>query len=157
MKLIIIIKLTLNSNKNNPINKKSTNKIKKFQKKKISTDFDNLEEFCNSEPENEYMKINSSMKNIKSSINISYSRYCNDLINKEKKNYSNKITLNKMKIYKLNKSQNLTLNTECKYNQFYIQSKKIQKKNSKNKNQEINLEIEIKNISVESPAVILST
>ena len=116
------------NNKNNPINKKSTNKTKKFQKKKISTDFDNLEEFCNSEPENEYMKINSSMKNIKSSIDISYSRYCNDLINKEKKNYSNKITLNKMKIYKLNKSQNLTLNTECKYNQFYIASKKIQKK-----------------------------
>ena len=91
------------------------------------------------------MKINSSMKNIKSSINISYSRYCNDLLNKEKKNYSNKITLNKMKIYKLNKSQNLTLNTECKYNQFFIASKKIQKKNSKNKKQEINLEIEIKN------------
>ena len=115
----------MNSNKNNPINKKSTNKIKKFQKKKISKDFENLE--CNSEPENEYMKINSSMKDIKSSINISYSRYCNDLINKEKKNYSNKITLNKMKIYKLNKSQNLTLNTDCKYNQFYIPSKKIQK------------------------------
>ena len=55
------------------------------------------------------------------------------------------MTLNKMKIYKLNKSQNLTLNTECKYNQFYIPSKKIQKKNSKNKKQEINLEIEIKN------------
>jgi hypothetical protein len=118
----------LNSNKNNPINKKSTNKIKKFQKKKISKDFGGLEEFCNSETENEYMKINSSMKDIKSSINISYSRYCNDLINKEKKNYSNKITLNKMKIYKLNKSQNLTLNTESKYNQFYIPSKKIQKK-----------------------------
>ena len=50
-----------------------------------------------------------------------------------------------MKIYKLNKSQNLTLNTEFKYNQFYITSKKIQKKNSKNKKQEINLEIEIKN------------
>ena len=50
-----------------------------------------------------------------------------------------------MKIYKLNKSQNLTLNTDCKYNQFYIPSKKIQKKNSKNKKQEINLEIEIKN------------
>ncbi len=116
----------MNSNKNNPINKKSTNKIKKFQKKKISKDFENIE--CNSEPENEYMKINSSMKDIKSSINISYSRYCNDLINKEKKNYSNKITLNKMKIYKLNKSQNLALNTECKYNQFYISSKKIQKK-----------------------------
>ena len=33
-----------------------------------------------------------------------------------------------MKIYKLNKSQNLALNTECKYNQFYIPSKKIQKK-----------------------------
>ena len=75
----------MNSNKNNPINKKSTNKIKKLQKKKISTDFDNLEEFCNSDPENEYMKINSSMKNIKSSINISYSIYCNDLLNKEKK------------------------------------------------------------------------
>ena len=136
-------------NSNNIINKKSTNKIKKFQKKKFfknnSSDFDNPEEFYNSEPENEYMKINSSMKDIKSSINISYSRYCNDLINKEKKNYSNKITLNKMKIYKLNKSQNLTLNTDCKYNQFYIPSKKIQKKNSKNKKQEINLEIEIKN------------
>ena len=135
----------MNSNKNNPINKKSTNKIKKFQKKKISKDFEDLEEFNKSEPENEYMKINSSMKDIKSSINISYSRYCNDLINKEKKNYSNKITLNKMKIYKLNKSQNLTLNTDCKYNQFYIPSKKIQKKNSKNKKKEINLEIEIKN------------
>ena len=122
----------MNSNKNNPINKKSTNKIKKFQKKKISKDFENIE--CNSEPENEYMKINSSMKDIKSSINISYSRYCNDLINKEKKNYSNKITLNKMKIYKLNKSQNLTLNTESKYNQFYIPSKKIQKKIQKIKN-----------------------
>ena len=124
----------MNSNKNNPINKKSTNKIKKFQKKKISKDFENLEEFCKSEPENEYMKINSSMKDIKSSINISYSRYCNDLINKEKKNYSNKITLNKMKIYKLNKSQNLALNTECKYNPFYIPSKKKQKKIKKIKN-----------------------
>ena len=50
-----------------------------------------------------------------------------------------------MKIYKLNKSQNLALNTECKYNQFYIPSKKNKKKNSKNKKQEINLEIEIKN------------
>ena len=39
-----------------------------------------------------------------------------------------------MKIYKLNKSQNLTLNTECKYNQFYIPSKKIQKKIQKIKN-----------------------
>ena len=74
------------------------------------------------------MKIDSSMKDIKSSINISYIRYCNDLINKERKNYSNKITLNKMKIYKLNKSQNLTLNTECKYNQFYNHLKKYKKK-----------------------------
>ena len=62
---------------------KGIENIKK--KKKISKDFENLEEFCKSEPENEYMKINSSMKDIKSSINISYSRYFNDLINKEKK------------------------------------------------------------------------
>ena len=45
---LIESKSTLNFNKNNPINK-----IKKFHKKKISTDFDNLEEFCNREPENE--------------------------------------------------------------------------------------------------------
>ena len=142
------------TNLNNSINAKLTkkltnesvnNKIKKFHKKGKSVNIQkhffksnsaNLEEYCISEPENEHIKINSSMR--ESSVNISYSRYCNDLCNKDKKNYSNKITLNKMKIYKLNKSQKLTLNTESKYNQFYIPSKKYKKQN---KIEEINKEL----------------
>ena len=144
------------TNLNNSINMKLTkkltnesvnNKIKKFHKKGKSVNIQkhffksnsaNLEEYCSSEPENEHVKINSSMR--ESSINISYSKYCNDLYNKEKKNYSNKITLNKMKIYKLNKSQKLTLNTESKYNQFYIPSKKYKKQN---KIEEINKELNL--------------
>ena len=59
----------------------------------------------------------------RSSVNISYNNYCNDLCNKAKRKYSNKITLNKMKIYKLNKAQDLTLFNENKTNRILDISK----------------------------------
>ena len=58
--------------------------------------------------------LNNSISN-KNSGNITYNNYCNNLSNKSKKKYSNKITLNKMKINKLNQSQKISLtNTKKK-------------------------------------------
>ena len=65
-------------------------------------------------------KYNLSTKN---TPNISYYNYCNDLTNKTKNNYNTKITLNKMKIYKLNKSSSLTLNSDSRINKYLKQSK----------------------------------
>ena len=59
----------------------------------------------------------------KNTPNISYYNYCNDLTNKTKNNYNTKITLNKMKIYKLNKSSSLTLNSDSRINKYLKQSK----------------------------------
>ena len=123
------------------------NSVKKFHKKEKSINMQkhyfksnscNLEDYFSSEPENEHNRINSSMResnkknyNNRSSINITYSKYCNDLSKRDKNNYNNKITLNKMNIFKLNKSQKLTLNTDSKYNRFYIPLKKGKKLNKK--------------------------
>ena len=97
------------------------NSVKKFHKKEKSINMQkhyfksnscNLEDCFSSEPENEHNRINSSMResnkknyNNRSSINITYSKYCNDLSKRDKNNYNNKITLNKMNIFKLNKSK----------------------------------------------------
>ena len=142
----------INNSININLNKKEksesvSNSIRKFHKKEKSINIQkhyfksnscNLEDYYSSEPENDHIKINSSMResiknnyNNRSSINISYSKYCNDLSKRDKNNYSNKITLNKMNIFKLNKSQKLTLNTDSKYNRFYIPLKKDKKLNKK--------------------------
>ena len=142
----------INNSININLNKKEksesvSNSIRKFHKKEKSINIQkhyfksnscNLEDYYSSEPENDLIKINSSMResiknnyNNRSSINISYSKYCNDLSKRDKNNYSNKITLNKMNIFKLNKSQKLTLNTDSKYNRFYIPLKKDKKLNKK--------------------------
>ena len=138
----------LNNSINKKLNKKEkrdsmSSSLKKFHKKEKSINLQkhylksnscNLEDFYSSEPENDHNRINSSMResiknkyNNRSSINISYSKYCNDLSKRDKNNYNNKITLNKMSIFKLNKSQQLTLNTDSKYNRFYIPLKKDKK------------------------------
>ena len=76
-------------------------------------------------------KYNLSTKN---TPNISYYNYCNDLTNKTKNNYNTKITLNKMKIYKLNKSSSLTLNSDSRINKYLKQSKVGLKQNMKEEN-----------------------
>ena len=83
--------------------------------------------------------INKSNLNNKSSSNISYYNYCNDLSNKSKNNYNTKITLNKMKMYKLNTSLNLTLNSDNKISR-YLQPKKGNKNSLKD---ELNLDLNI--------------
>ena len=80
-------------------------------------------------------KYNLSTKN---TSNISYYNYCNDLSNKTKNNYNTKITLNKMKIYKLNTSLSLTLNSDTKMNKYLKQQKKESKPSIK---EEMNLEM----------------
>ena len=88
-------------------------------------------------------KNNNNHHHNRSSVNISYNNYCNDLCNKAKKNYSNKITLNKMKIYKLNKSQNLTLfNEHHKTNRLLDISKNSIKNGIK---EEFNMDLNILN------------
>ena len=83
-------------------------------------------------------KYNLSTKN---TPNISYYNYCNDLTNKTKNNYNTKITLNKMKIYKLNKSSSLTLNSDSRINKYLKQSKVGLKQNMKEENDlEMNIE-----------------
>ena len=83
-------------------------------------------------------KFNASNKN--SSSNISYYNYCNDLSNKSKNNYNTKITLNKMKMYRLNTSLNLTLNNENNINKLFQAPKTGTRKS---KDEEINLNLEI--------------
>ena len=146
-------------------NIKSLNKkMKKFHKKEDSINIKkssflnksvclaNLEEYFNLEPEIEHKRINSSMRESikqsnlinRSSLNISYSKYCNDLCNKDKdiNNYNNKVTSNKKKIYKLNKSNyNLSINHENKLNIFQKPTKKGKKqtKTKKEINQDLNI------------------
>ena len=74
----------------------------------------------------------------KSTSSISYYNYCNDLYNKSKNNYSTKITMNKMKIYKLNNSLNLTLNSDSRINKYFKQPNKGIKQGIK---EEMNLEM----------------
>ena len=76
----------------------------------------------------------------KSTSSISYYNYCNDLYNKSKNNYSTKITLNKMKIYKLNNSLNLTLNSDSRINKYFKQPQKGIKQGIK---EEMNLEMNV--------------
>ena len=76
-------------------------------------------------------KYNLSTKN---TPNISYYNYCNDLTNRTKNNYNTKITLNKMKIYKLNKSSSLTLNSDSRINKYLKQSKVGLKQDMKEEN-----------------------
>ena len=96
--------------------------------------------------ENTKLKLNknSNAKNInkfnvnnntnKNSSNISYYNYCNDLTNKSKNNYNTKITLNKMKMYKLN-TLNLTVNNDNKINKLL---KEPTNGTNKGKKEEIN-------------------
>ena len=111
--------INIKSTKNN-FKKPLNNKIKKFHKKENSMDIKkhffmnnsaNLEQYISLEPDIEHKNMNSSMRESakfsnminRSSSNVSYNNYCNDLCNKDKNNYNNKVTLNKKKIYKLNK------------------------------------------------------
>ena len=82
-------------------------------------------------------KFNISNKN--STSNISYSNYCNDLSNKSKNNYNTKITLNKMKMYKLNTSLNLTLNNDSKINKLFNPPKTGTRKSKK---EDVNFNLE---------------
>ena len=71
--------------------------------------------------------INIKSINNKSSVNernINYNNYCNSL-SKSKNNYNNKISLNRIKMYKLNNLSNLSINQ--------ISNKKINKNNIKPK------------------------
>ena len=85
-------------------------------------------------------KYNLSTKN---TSNISYYNYCNDLSNKSKNNYNTKITLNKMKINKLNKSSSLTLNSDSRINKYLKQSKKGLNPLNPNIKEETDLEMNI--------------
>ena len=140
-----------------PFHKKENSiNIKKDLLKNNST---NIDECLIIEPEIEHKNVNSSMaesmKSIKnnslinrSSSNISYNKYCNDMCNRDKNNYSNKIILNKKKIYKLNKSNNLSINNENKLNIFQRPSKKGIKQNKIKNKKEINLDLNFKNINI---------
>ena len=136
--------------------KENSINIKKDLLKNNST---NIDECLIIEPEIEHKNVNSSMaesmKSIKnnslinrSSSNISYNKYCNDMCNRDKNNYSNKIILNKKKIYKLNKSNNLSINNENKLNIFQRPSKKGIKQNKIKNKKEINLDLNFKNINI---------
>ena len=169
----INIKSTKNSYK-----KALSNKVKPFQpfhKKEnsinIKKDFlknnsSNIEECLIIEPEIEHKNVNcsigESIKSVKnnslinrSSSNISYNKYCNDMSNKDKNNYSNKIILNKKKIYKLNKSNNLSINHENKLNIFQRPAKKSLKQTRIKK--EINLDLNFKNMINENNNINNST
>ena len=163
---------SINIKQNKTMHKESlNNKIRKFHKKEKSVNIQkhflknnsvNLEDYFSMEPETEHLKINISMRESiknhnlinKSSANISYNNYCNDLSNKEKEknNYSNKVTLNKMKIYKLNKSHNLSINSENKLNIFQKPAKKS-KKPKTNKKEEINLDLNLKNLTTSNNSI----
>ena len=54
-------------------------------------------------------KNRNSLKSVKDK-KINYNNYCNSLCNKSKNRYSNKISLNRIKMYKFNKCQNLPKN-----------------------------------------------
>ena len=82
---------------------------------------------------------NNSKYNIsnKSTSNISYYNYCNDLYNKAKNNYNLKIAFNKMKISKINKSLNLTINSDTKINKYFKRVKNLKQ----NMKEELNIDL----------------
>ena len=119
-----------NSFKNKLSNKKNNiaykpNKRKKINKKNITDIFIMEQENFNKEKENINLKIDKNInrkKNTNNNVNnknlninsiksnkilndknINYNNYCNSLCNKSKNKYSNKIFLNRIKMYKFNK------------------------------------------------------
>ena len=85
-------------------------------------------------------KNNSSDGNNKSLIddrNINYNNYCNSLCNKSKNRYSNKVSLNRIKIYKYNKSQKVPTNITNQICNNKINSKKKDSKDTKNEKKDI--------------------
>ena len=148
-------KKSLNKNMKHFHKKEESINIKKQSFLNNSVNLTNLEEYFNLDPEIEHKRINSSMRETikhsnlinRSSSNISYNKYCKDLCHKNENNYNNKVTSNKKKIYKLNKStNNLSINHENKMNIFQKPTKKGKKQN-KNKKEEENQDLNIKKVN----------
>ena len=125
-----------NKAKNKSVNNitRSKNQKKQIYKKQITNyteAFHSYKEKNNKSDKNSNSKNNTNSIYHKSTINeknINYNNYCNSLYSKSKNKYSNKVNLNRIKIYKFNKGQIMPNNIT---NQLY--NKKITK-NIKNDN-----------------------
>ena len=120
-----------NKVKNKSVNNvtRSKNQKKQIYKKQITNYTDAFHSY-KEKSKNSNCKNNVNSIYHKSTINeknINYNNYCNSLYNKSKNKYSNKVNLNRIKIYKFNKGQIMPNNIT---NQLY------NKKTTKNVNNE---------------------
>ena len=91
----------------------------------------------NNKTEKKSINFNANSTNNKSSYdekNINYNNYCNSLLNKSKNKYSNKISLNRIKMYKCNKYKNSPTNiTNQILNKDLKKKESINEKNNNSK------------------------
>ena len=119
--------------KNKSVNNiaRSNNQKKQIYKKHITNYTEAFHSYKDKNEKNSNYKNNTNSIYHKSTINeknINYNNYCNSLYSKSKNKYSNKINLNRIKIYKFNKGQIMPNNIT---NQLY---NKKATKNIKNDN-----------------------
>lgn len=117
---------------------RSKNQKKQIYKKQITNYTDAFHSY---KEKNNKKNKNSNCNNVinhKSTINeknINYNNYCNSLYNKSKNKYSNKVNLNRIKIYKFNKGQimpnNITNQLYNKKTTKYIKNDNDAKTNEK--------------------------